>query len=136
MNAIAEVCGYTVSPYPDLDRADVNINFHHAETLADVLRALAAHHNANVTKSQHDAAFFDPIIGDVADQARLFYIYRRPGPVIARFWNFIQGWPWPDGPLAGDVVTFAPAPPAGRLLRYHMTLVETMFARWAAHLRG
>ena len=40
MNAIAEVCGYTVSPYLDFDHADVNINFHHAETLADVLRAL------------------------------------------------------------------------------------------------
>ena len=40
MNAIAEVCGYTVSLYLDLDHADVNINRHHAETLTDVLRAL------------------------------------------------------------------------------------------------
>ncbi len=40
MNAIAEVCGYKVSPYLDLDHADVNINRHHAETLTDVLRAL------------------------------------------------------------------------------------------------
>jgi hypothetical protein len=127
---------YGVSPYLDLDHADVNINFHHVETLADVLRALAAHHTANVIKSHHDAAFFAPIIGDVADQARLFYIYRRPGPVMASFWTFIQGWPWPEGPVAGDVVTFAQAPSAGRLLRYQMAQAETMFARWAAHLRG
>ncbi len=104
---------YGVSPYLDLDHADVNINFHHAETLADVLRALAAHHTANVIKSHHDAAFFAPIIGDVVDQARLFYIYRRPGPVMASFWTFIQGWPWPDGPVEGNVVTFAQGATSG-----------------------
>ena len=136
MNAIAEVCGYTVSPYLDLDHTDVNINFHHSETLADVLGALAAHCTASVIKSHHDAEFFAPIIGDVSDQARVFYIYRRPGPVMASFWRFIQGLPWPEGPSAKDAVTFAQAPPAGRLLRYQMAQAETMFARWAAHLRG
>ena len=136
MNAIAEVCGYTVSPYLDLDHADVNINFHHAETLADVLGALAAHRTANVIKSHHDATFFASIIGEVADQARLFYIYRRPGPVMVSFWSFIQGWPWPEGPTAENVVAFTQAPPAGRLLRYQMAQAETMFARWVGHVRG
>jgi len=136
MNAIAACCGYTVTPYLDLDHADVNINFHHAEMLENVLTALAGQHTASVVKSHHHHDFFADVLGQLNDQVQIFYIFRHPVPVLESFWKFVQSWPWREGPPAADVLSFAKAPPAGRLLRYQMDQTETMLKRWESHVTG
>ncbi len=136
MNAIAACCGYSVTPYLDLDNADVNINFHHPEMLADVLTALAGQHTASVLKSHHHQDFFADVLGGLGDQVRIFYIHRHPVPVMESFWKFVQGWPWREGPQAGDALSFAQSAPSGRLLRYQMEQAVSMAARWETHVTG
>ena len=136
MNAIAASCGYTVSPYLDLDHADININFHHPDMLENVLTALTRESVAKVLKSHHHAAFFAPILAEIAGRVPLIYIYRHPLPVMESFWKFVQGWPWPEGPAASDVVSFTQAAPSGRMLRYQMSQAESLFARWSGHVSG
>jgi len=133
MNAIAACCGYSTTPYIDLDHPEININFHQPDLIENVLNGLAAEHAANVVKSHHHAAFFAPIVDQLADHVQIFYIHRDPVAVIESFWRFVHGWPWAEGPKVGSVVEFALAQPEGRLMRYQMHQHDSMLRRWQAH---
>jgi len=136
MNAIAACCGYSTAPYIDFDHPEININFHQPDLVENVLNGLAGAHTASVVKSHHHAAFFAPIIEELAAHVRIFYIHRDPVAVMESFWRFIQGWPWAEGPKAESVLEFALAQPEGRLLRYQMHQHDSMLRRWQAHAEG
>lgn len=89
---------------------------------------------ANVFKSHHDAAFFRPLLGSLADEFRIFYIHRDGRDVMTSFWRYLHqvapGW----GPRAETVGAFLRTYPTGGIVQYQSRYHLTMLERWVAHV--
>jgi hypothetical protein len=136
MNTLARCFGYISSPWIDLDRPRININYYAPSTLAEALLSLANYRLANVLKSHHEFRFFSEVIEPVSRAYRLIYVYRHPADTLASYWRLLNTMAWMEGPRSATALDFATTPPMGRLMRYQWRQYDDMLDRWANHVRG
>jgi len=136
MNALAKCFDYVSTPWIDLDRPLININYYSPPVLAQTLTRLAGYRPANIVKSHHEFRFFAKIIDDIGRAFHLVYVYRHPADTLASYWRLLNSMAWAEGPKAATALGLATAPPMARLMRYQFNQYETMLDRWANHVRG
>jgi hypothetical protein len=136
MNSVGQAYGYCAVPWIDLDFTHFQMNFYDPAMLATALERLAERPIANIAKSHHAAAFFQPAMARLAPRWRILYIHRDPVDTLISYWRFVQQVPGHGGPRSGDVVDFVRAAPSGVMLRYQVRQWPSVLHRWASHLRG
>jgi hypothetical protein len=136
MNAIAKCFDYISNPWTDLDRHHININYFYPEILAQTVCNLGEHRPQNILKSHHEAAFFEPVLREVAEVWDIVYVHRHPADVLASYWRLLNTLPWAEGPKTSTALELATAAPMARILRYQHHQHPTMLDRWANHVRG
>jgi hypothetical protein len=136
MNSIGLCFDRTSMPWVDLDRHHININYFYPKIVAETLANLGVHRPKNLLKSHHQAAFFEPVLGEVAKYWDIVYVHRHPADVIASFWKLLNTLPWAEGPKTATALECATAAPMARILRYQFHQCPTMLDRWAQHVEG
>jgi len=136
MNSVGQAYGYCPVPWVDLDFTHFQMNFYDPTMIATALERLAARPIANIAKSHHAAAFFQPVMARLAPRWRILYIHRDPVETMISYWRYLHQVPGLGGPFTKDVLDFVRETPAGGMLRYQIRQWPSVLHRWAAHLRG
>lgn len=136
MNSVGGAFGYISSPWIDLDRHQININYYYPGKIEETLQELAGLRPANTVKSHHEFSFFAELIQTAASAYHLIYVYRHPADVLISYWRMLATLPWVAGPSSATALEFAAAAPMGHLMRYQYRQYPTMLDRWANHVSG
>jgi tetratricopeptide (TPR) repeat protein len=136
MNALSYAYGYTASPWTDLDRHEIDIDYSSPSQIAEALEARAGDPLMRLVKSHHAAGVFAEELSRITRSYTVYYVYREPATVMVSLWRHLNGLAWNEGPKLPDPLALAKAAPSGRLTRYQAGPHPTMLQRWAAHVEG
>lgn len=135
MNSIAVNFDYISNPWFNFDN-ELNLNFHSADELQGFLSQLRSKPVANILKSHHPFEFLSPVIDELCNEFKVFYIIRDPRDAIISNWKLINSLGWDEGPRGTTVSEFIFNPPSGRMMRYQKHNEESMLSRWKTHVSG
>ena len=135
INTIAQNFDYLPQQI-DLDNSQ-NIDWHNPAMASKWMRQFQGRFVANIFKSHHSYPYLAPLLPDLLDEFRIFYIQRDGRDVMTSFWFYLNrlapGW----GPRTHTVGEFMRSTAAGGITQYqtkqqHMTMLQ----RWVEHVEG
>jgi hypothetical protein len=135
MNSIAMNFSYLSHPWLDFD-SDLQLNFHSPDDLRGFFSQMQGKPIANILKSHHSFDFMAPVIDDICNDFKVFYIYRDPRDAIISHWRLINQLNWDEGPQGTAPGEFVFNPPSGRMMRYQKHNEASMLTRWQTHVTG
>lgn len=135
MNTIADNFDYESYPALDFDIGG-SMNLYHSAQIAMHFSNFRGRVEKRIAKSHLHICFFSQLIESLAEEYKIFYVYRDPRDVLLSYWRFISRVPWNEGPYKATIGEFIRATPTGGMLRFQDGQPETIYERWQAHMRG
>lgn len=141
MNSISINSHYSANPYLNFDLSPLGdmINFYDSKSVENFIKKISIINHSNqkyrlssIIKSHHCASTFKNLHNN--PNIIFLYIYRKPIDVFISFKNFIDHWPWHEGPKKNTLFEFITSIPEGQMQRYQDKAYNNLFVRWAWHV--
>jgi hypothetical protein len=135
INTIAQCFDYLPQQI-DLDNSQ-GIDWSNPAMASSWMRQFQGRFVANIFKSHHACPLLAPLLPELLDEYKVFYIQRDGRDVMTSFWIYLNrlapGW----GPRTRTIGEFMRATAAGGITQYqpaqqHMSMLQ----RWVAHVEG
>jgi len=135
INTIAQCFDYLPQQI-DLDNSQ-DIDWSNPAMASNWMRQFRGRFVANIFKSHHARPILAPLLPELTDEYKIFYIQRDGRDVMTSFWIYLNrlapGW----GPRTRTVGEFMRATAAGGITQYQPARQDlTMLQRWSAHVEG
>jgi hypothetical protein len=131
MNTIGLNFGYLNEDWIDVDNIPQHYN---PDNWVSFLAQVDHKNPLNIFKSHHDHRFFEPLFNRMADEWKIFYIWRmNQDDLFKSLCKHFNERDWNIGPKAKDYEELKYMQPSGACTRYDSVAHQTMLDRWLFH---